>query len=151
MKFRHKGKEKSYTYARNLSLSLSRNYPRKIFLRCFACITPEFDVELVRKFLVSMTVDNCSYQLIGREFDAECDETERWYGTRFQRDEVEEKLLAQWRQCGDDHAELHPPDVNPYIADDFSVYMSSRRGDDRKDGDDCDFPVVLREDKQSKI
>ena len=36
MKFDFKGKEKSYAYARTLSRALSRNYPRKLFLRCFA-------------------------------------------------------------------------------------------------------------------
>eukprot|EP01083_Nonionella_stella_P081271 223770_1 len=88
MNFTFKGKEKPYGYARSLASNLQRNYSRRQFLELHGGLLFEYSFKQIKEFLQYLSVDNCYYQLIGKEFEEECKEMEPWYQTMYKREKM---------------------------------------------------------------
>eukprot|EP00484_Ammonia_sp_Unknown_P002445 CAMPEP_0197074844 /NCGR_PEP_ID=MMETSP1384-20130603/211309_1 /TAXON_ID=29189 /ORGANISM="Ammonia sp." /LENGTH=1070 /DNA_ID=CAMNT_0042513685 /DNA_START=164 /DNA_END=3375 /DNA_ORIENTATION=+ len=158
MNFNFKGKEKSYGYSRSLAMDLQRNYPRQEFLQCHGGLLFKFDADLIKKYLSYMTVENCYYQIVAKEFEGECKETEKWYGTQYKTEKIDEKVIQQWKECSDGgkkNEKLFTPLANKYIADDFTILCDAEKDpkQEQKSGDTDDkvLPYVIRETEESKI
>eukprot|EP01084_Bolivina_argentea_P118417 210119_1 len=147
MNFNFKGKEKSYGYARGLARSLHRNYPRDKYLKCYNGLLFKYDYKLIQKYLSFLTVDNCYYQIIAKDFKHQVDQKEKWYGTQYKKQIIEEKVAEQWRTCGDNNDALFPPLKNEYVANDFSIYCD----DSKESKEEYNPPIVIRKNDKSKI
>ena len=151
MNFNFKGKEKSYGYSRSLAMNLQKNYPRNEFLECCSGLLFKYDYNGINKFLDKLNVDNCYYQLIAKEFEQECKESEKWYGTMYKTEKIDENLLKQWRECNkNDNDKLYTPLENKYIADDFTI-LCQENDNKQQDEEDKSLPFVIRETDCSKI
>eukprot|EP01084_Bolivina_argentea_P304873 526609_1 len=140
MNFNFKGKEKPYGYARSLASNLQRNYTRHNFLELHGGLLFEYSFDEIKEFLQRLTVDNCYYQLVGKEFEDECKEIEPWYQTMHKTEAMDANVLNEWRESKNDDDALFTPLENPYIADDFTLCCEGPS-----------LPYVVRETEQSKI
>merc|ERR1719242_1247415 len=138
MKFNFKGKEKSYGYSRSLAMNLQRNFPRDRFLECHGGLILEYDGKAIKECLKTLTVDNCFYQIVAKEVEGECKEEEKWYGTKFKREEIDGEVLGKWKRVEDGDERLHTPKENKYIATDFSIHCDKIKGGGGGDGMEVD-------------
>ncbi len=151
--FNFKGKEKSYGYSRALAINLQRNYPRQNFLEYHGGLLFEYNYELIQKFLGYLTDgNNCYYQLISKDFENECKETEEWYGTKF-KTEKEFNINDIHMNSNDENNnnKLYTPLENKYIADDFTIICDGDEDVKNNDMKAEDVPYVIRETDCSKI
>ena len=127
MNFDFKGKERAYGYARSIASSLQK-YPIENVLQCMGGVKFDFDVKKTRSYLNELKVDNAYYLLICKDFEDECKETEKWYNTKFNASNIDDKVLNDWKGFldGKNKVEndntLHTPPLNPYIADNFDIF-----------------------------
>ena len=127
MQFNFKGKEKSYRYSRSLAMSLQRNFARERFLELHGGLMLEFDAKAITKCLSALTPNNCFVQIVAKEVEGECKSEEKWYGTKFVAEQIEDKVLSQWMQSKLENDKLHTPKANKYIATDFSIHCDAKR------------------------
>ena len=54
-------------------------------------------------------MDNCYYQSISKDSEGNTDLKEKWYGTDYKQEEIEQKTLNEWRDCNtNDNDKLWP-------------------------------------------
>ena len=153
MNFNFKGKEKSYSYSRSLAMIMQKTHiPRKQILESHGALLFEYDYAKISKFLNYLTVNNCYYQLIAKDFEDECKETEKWYNTKYKTEQIADADLKNWRECGLNEDKLFTPIPNPYIADDFTIVCDAEKESQNcEQKDEENIPFVVRETASSKI
>eukprot|EP01083_Nonionella_stella_P042516 114815_1 len=145
MNFTCKGKEKSYGYVKVLARALHRNYPRKMYLQCKHGLYIKYDHDLIQKYLSFLTVDNCYYVLIAKQYQDIANQREEWYATRYKKEDIDDKVLEEWRRLSKNDA-LSRPKANPYITDDLSIYCK-----ENKEEEEEGLPIVIRQTAHSKM
>ncbi|ETO03524.1 hypothetical protein RFI_33881, partial [Reticulomyxa filosa] len=150
MNFAFKSKESPYDYATNLA-QCAHQYPLDHLLECinglfFKCDTVicRFQIKLyfvcmydqiVKHFFFFFLYCFVKWLEIGEAFlkvfehrqllgSIKCKETEKWYGTSYQRISLTSEQLKRWKELEPNkYSELlFTPPPNPYIADDFSLF-----------------------------
>ncbi|XP_037080309.1 insulin-degrading enzyme-like [Pollicipes pollicipes] len=118
MSFRFKDKEKPSDYATNLA-TLLYYYPMAEVLSA-DYITDKYDPDVLKMVTDKMTPDNVRMTLLGKAYEAECDVTERWYGTRYSVQKIPPETLQRWRTL-EPNPNLHLPEPNEFIPEDFEL------------------------------
>ncbi len=82
----------------------------------------EWEPEAIKECLQALNPDNVLWMVSSPSFQLTNPETEKWYGTQYERIELEEALQNQLRTAmASDFPELQLPQVNDMIATDFEL------------------------------
>lgn len=79
-----------------------------------------FDENKVREVLDALTADNCNLTISGRFVSGKTDQNEKWYGTPYKVEQINNARMKQWTNCDNDKA-LHLPPENLFIPTDFDL------------------------------
>jgi len=105
--FQFKNKQDVYSYCTSIS-ELMQQFPKKHLLQCMSHVYFEFNHKLIEKYLKFLTVDNCYYQLVSKDFVNVATEKAEWYETCYKREQLDENILHEWKICGLNE-NLHTP------------------------------------------
>ncbi|XP_034419327.1 nardilysin-like isoform X2 [Cyclopterus lumpus] len=95
----------------------------------------EFDPEVISGALSLLTPERANLMLLSPEHEGQCPLREKWFGTQYSVEDVQQQWMEQWTgnlQLNDD---LSLPAENKFIATDFSLKPS--------DCPDTEFPLRI--------
>lgn len=116
--FDYKDKEKPISYVTTISgdmhvfkmeHALSGNY-----------LMTKFEPDVINEILDQLRPEKMKVTLISKHFDGKTDLTEKWYGTQYKKEKIDEGNLEDLKNCG-----LNPafklPEKNEFIPNDLSL------------------------------
>ncbi|XP_076655297.1 insulin degrading metalloproteinase isoform X2 [Halictus rubicundus] len=118
MNFRFKEKESPLKYVLELVYCL-QEYPMEEVLvaeNLFMSWDPDL-IESVMKYLVPEKV---RIHVIGQLYENICNETEKWYGTKFKKEKIPESIIDKWSNAGC-NPDLKLPPKNEFIPKRFDI------------------------------
>lgn len=123
--FESKSKKNPAMFVTSMSNRLHRYPPQELFIG--PELVEQYDPELIKTYINSLTVENLRIYLVSRKLEAECDQTEQWYGTKYHTDPFSSELLSYLCNPEVRHPtlSLDLPPRNPYIPDALSVLVPS--------------------------
>lgn len=123
--FRYKQKTPASSFTSKLSSVMQKPLPREWLLSGSRLIR-KFDPEAITKAVEYLRTDNFRLTIVSRDFPADWDQKERWYGTEYKYQPIAETLVAAVKRAGqstvkDRLAELHLPHRNEFIPTKLNV------------------------------
>lgn len=123
--FRYKQKTPASSFTSKLSSVMQKPLPREWLLSGSRLIR-KFDPEAITKAVEYLRTDNFRLTIVSRDFPADWDRKERWYGTEYKYQPIPETLVAAVKRAGqsivkDRFAELHLPHRNEFIPTKLNV------------------------------
>jgi len=123
--FRYKQKTPASSFTSKLSSVMQKPLPREWLLSGSRLIR-KFDPEAITKAVEYLRTDNFRLTIVSRDFPADWDRKERWYGTEYKYQPIPETLVAAVKRAGqsivkDRLAELHLPHRNEFIPTKLNV------------------------------
>ncbi|XP_045108140.1 insulin-degrading enzyme-like isoform X1 [Portunus trituberculatus] len=119
MTFRFKDKEQPQSYTCGLAEQL-HYYPLDEVL-CGGYLLSEFKPELINMVLEHLTPESIRIAVVGKALEEKVTCTEKWYGTCYKMECVEEELLQRWRDAGYNDL-LQLPSRNEFVPTNFDLY-----------------------------
>ncbi|CAD5115557.1 DgyrCDS4521 [Dimorphilus gyrociliatus] len=101
----------------------------------------EYEPNMITDILNRLTPDNLRVGIVGKTFENECDQTERWYGTNYRLEDIGEETLQRWRNVGD-NPKFNIPEKNEFIPSRFDLVEL----DNNKD-----VPKVIKDTTFSRV
>ncbi|XP_050730176.1 insulin-degrading enzyme-like isoform X1 [Eriocheir sinensis] len=123
MTFRFKDKEQPQSYTCGLSEQL-HYYPLEEVL-CGGYLLSEYKPELINMVLEHLTPENIRIAVVGKALSDKVTCTEKWYGTCYKMECVEEELLGRWRDAGSNQL-LRLPSRNEFVPTTFDLYKDTQ-------------------------
>ena len=104
------------TYVNNL-----RNYENEDVL-IGSYLIEDFDEELIKKYLNLLSIENCNIYLFSKKYENECNLTEKWYETKFNKEKfsLNSEDVINYKCC----YKLDYPPKNLFIANNFDILPS---------------------------
>eukprot|EP01083_Nonionella_stella_P160559 525042_1 len=93
----------------------------------------------------SSPVDNCYYVLIAKQYQDIANQREEWYATQYKKEDIDDKVLEEWRRLTKNDA-LSRPKAKPYITYDLIIYCK-----ENKEEEEEGLPIVIRPTAHSKM
>eukprot|EP00474_Spongospora_subterranea_P010402 CRZ10860.1 hypothetical protein [Spongospora subterranea] len=118
IKFRFKGKERPSSLCSELSRNLHKVRGEDVLSAHY--LYHDFDEATIRTFASFLTPERARFEVESQSFSDRCNSSEKWYGTLYHVDVLEEKILQLFNKdtCSN---ELHLPRPNNFIASDFHI------------------------------
>lgn len=95
-----------------------QTYPAEKVLTAYE-LYERYDPDAIREVLDSFTPENTIIMLTSQTLEDVCQETDHWYGTKYNKLELPADLCAKLTAATHDALDLPPK--NPYIPKDFSL------------------------------
>jgi insulysin len=123
--FESKSKKSPAMFVTSMSNRLHRYPPNEIFTG--PELVEAYDPDLIRSYINSLTVENLRIYLVARKFESECDQVEKWYGTKYHSEPFPADLSPYLHspEVRNSNLILDLPPRNPYIPDSLSVLAPS--------------------------
>ncbi|XP_039623210.1 nardilysin [Polypterus senegalus] len=149
--FRYQEQTDPIDYVENLCENMQL-FPKADFLTGDQLMF-EYRPKVISAALNLLVPSKASFLLLSPNHQGHCDRTERWFGTQYSEEEIEEPWRERWAGDFDLNPELHLPAKNKFIATDFNLKTP--------DCPDTEYPVKIassdkgclwyRKDKKFKI
>ncbi|XP_035529569.1 nardilysin-like [Morone saxatilis] len=95
----------------------------------------EFNPEVISAALSLLTPEKANLMLLSPEHEGQCPLREKWFGTQYSVEDVEQEWMERWTGNLELNGDLHLPAENKFIATDFTLKLS--------DCPDTEFPVRI--------
>ncbi|XP_053549458.1 LOW QUALITY PROTEIN: nardilysin [Bombina bombina] len=95
----------------------------------------EYHPEVIADALKGLTPQNANLLLLSPANEGRCDQKEKWFGTQYSREDIDEKWKDLWASDFELNPELRLPNENQFIATDFTLKSS--------DCLDTEYPVKI--------
>ncbi|KAL3968725.1 cohesin complex subunit SCC1 [Sarotherodon galilaeus] len=95
----------------------------------------EFNPEVISAALSLLTPEKANLMLLSPEHEGQCPLREKWFGTQYSVEDIQQEWMEQWTGNLELNADLHLPAENKFIATDFTLKPS--------DCPDTEFPVRI--------
>ncbi|XP_012709381.2 nardilysin [Fundulus heteroclitus] len=95
----------------------------------------EYNPEVIGAALALLTPENANLMLLSPEHEGQCPLREKWFGTQYSVEDIQQKWMERWSGDMELNSDLHLPPENKFIATDFTLKPS--------DCSDTDFPVRI--------
>ncbi|TWW71897.1 Nardilysin, partial [Takifugu flavidus] len=95
----------------------------------------EFNPEVISAALSLLTPEKANLMLLSPEHEGRCPLREKWFGTQYSVEEIQQDWMERWMGNLELNSELHLPAENRFIASDFTLTPS--------DCPDTEFPVQI--------
>ena len=140
MQFRFKDKERPQSYVCSLAGSL-HDYPTEEVLTAGYLLT-DWDPDLITSVLSHLTPEAVRVAVIAQQFSEQCEQTEPWYGAKYQTEKIEQDKIQSWSRCGLNE-KLRLPDRNDFIPTNFSLT--------ERDWCTVGHPTILHQDNFGRL
>uniref|UniRef100_UPI0037E8E4C8 nardilysin-like n=1 Tax=Semicossyphus pulcher TaxID=241346 RepID=UPI0037E8E4C8 len=97
----------------------------------------EFKPEVISAALSLLTPEKANLMLLSPEHEGQCPLREKWFGTQYSVEDVQQDWMERWTGNLEQNGDLHLPVENKFIATDFSLQPS--------DCPDTELPVRIAE------
>lgn len=125
-----------------VTLSLFQLLPMEDMLTA-GYLATEWNPENIKTVFSHFDPDKMRIVLVSKKLEPICDQTEKWYSTKYNVQQISEDWLNKWR-----NVELNPsfflPKPNPFIATDFSLA-------ERSSVDVTEHPVVIYDTEYIRV
>ena len=118
MLFRFKDKERPMNYVRSLAVR-AHEYPLEEVLSG-PWMMKEWKPKLIKDVLDLLIPQNVYVTIIGQKFAEIANQTEPWYGTKYNKELISGEKLAIW-SAATPNENLHLPQPNEFIPTDFEL------------------------------
>jgi insulysin len=139
--FRFMAKKKPMSTATNLASSM-QYFPSEDILRGHY-IYSKYDPALIQHCMDQLTVANSFVVYIAKEYAGQTNQVERWYGSHFAVEDIPAEVKAAWENANTIDSELHLPEPNLFIPDDFTFFEA-------EDAEQT-VPKLVRDGEISKV
>ncbi|XP_056151210.1 nardilysin [Lampris incognitus] len=95
----------------------------------------EFKPEVISEALSLLTPDKANLMLLSPEHEGHCPLREKWFGTHYSMEDIQQEWREQWTGNLGPNNDLHLPAENKFIATDFTLKPP--------DCPDTEFPVRI--------
>ncbi|KAJ8395493.1 hypothetical protein AAFF_G00032270 [Aldrovandia affinis] len=95
----------------------------------------QYNPEVISSALTLLTPERANLQLLSPEHEGRCGLKERWFGTQYSVEDIEQEWRDRWAGDFELNSELHLPAENKFIATDFTLKTS--------DCPDTEYPVRI--------
>ncbi|XP_034530735.1 nardilysin-like [Notolabrus celidotus] len=95
----------------------------------------EYRPEVIRAALSLLTPEKANLMLLSPEHEDQCPLREKWFGTHYSVEDVQQEWMEQWTGSLELNSDLHLPVENKFIATDFTLKPS--------DCPDTELPVRI--------
>uniref|UniRef100_A0A668AI78 Nardilysin convertase n=1 Tax=Myripristis murdjan TaxID=586833 RepID=A0A668AI78_9TELE len=95
----------------------------------------EFNPEVISAALSLLTPEKANLMLLSPEHEGQCPLREKWFGTQYSVEEIQQEWRERWTGNLEPNNDLHLPAENKFIATDFTLRPS--------DCPDAEFPVRI--------
>uniref|UniRef100_A0A3B4G9W7 Nardilysin convertase n=1 Tax=Pundamilia nyererei TaxID=303518 RepID=A0A3B4G9W7_9CICH len=96
---------------------------------------PEVSSSVISAALSLLTPEKANLMLLSPEHEGQCPLREKWFGTQYNVEDIQQEWMEQWTGNLELTADLHLPAENKFIATDFTLKPS--------DCPDTEFPVRI--------
>uniref|UniRef100_A0AAX7U4V8 Nardilysin a (N-arginine dibasic convertase) n=1 Tax=Astatotilapia calliptera TaxID=8154 RepID=A0AAX7U4V8_ASTCA len=96
---------------------------------------PEVSSSVISAALSLLTPEKANLMLLSPEHEGQCPLREKWFGTQYNVEDIQQEWMEQWTRNLELTADLHLPAENKFIATDFTLKPS--------DCPDTEFPVRI--------
>ncbi|XP_077297862.1 insulin-degrading enzyme-like [Arctopsyche grandis] len=131
-KFRFQDKEEPRDFVKNYVNNI-QDYPMEEILSAHFHLT-EWKPQLIQEFLSMLTPQRMRMRIIGKVFESICDQTEKWYGTKYHLEKISKEKLDRLNECGLNEG-LHLPAVNSFLPDSLDLIES--------DPESEEYPMIV--------
>ena len=97
---------------------------------------------MISSVLSHLTPEKVRVAVIAQQFSEQCQQTEPWYGAKYQCEKIPQDLIQAWTDCGL-HPKLKLPDKNDFIPTDFSLT--------ERDWCTVSHPTILHQDNFGRL
>lgn len=112
----------------------------------------KFDSALIKEQLDKCVPENMRLMIVAKSFVNTAKSKERWYGTMFADEKIEDKRLQRWNLAlKSKHEKLSLPDPNEFIATDFNLVHPRVEPVPSKRRLSIEGPVKIRDDDLSRV
>ncbi|RXG67447.1 Insulin-degrading enzyme [Armadillidium vulgare] len=140
MTFRFKDKEVPQSYVSSVAEAL-HYYPLSEVLSGEYLLS-EYDPKIITSVLDCLTVDKVRVAVIGKHTAFKVDVKEKWYGTDFKIEDIDDETLKLWDGCCLNE-ELKLPPRNEFVPTNFDLYRTEEPVPEN--------PVLLSETPLSRV
>ncbi|XP_077297857.1 insulin-degrading enzyme-like isoform X2 [Arctopsyche grandis] len=116
--FRFKDKEEPRRFVAGYVNDI-QDYPMEHIMSAHFNLT-DWKPELIQEFLSMLTPERIRIAIIGKAFESTCDQSEKWYGTKYHLEKISKEKLDRWNKCGLNDG-LHLPAVNSFLPDSLNL------------------------------
>ncbi|XP_020508326.1 nardilysin [Labrus bergylta] len=109
-------------------------FPKKDFLTGDQLMF-EYQPEVIRAALSLLTPERANLMLLSPEHEGQCPLREKWFGTQYSVDDIQQEWMERWMGNLELNSDLHLPVENEFIATDFTLKPS--------DCPDTELPVRI--------
>lgn len=106
-------------------------------------LTPEWRPEHIEYIFSFLNPEQMRVVLVGKKLEAICDRTEKWYGTRFNVQNISPEWIDKWKNV-EANSNFFLPHPNPFVATDFSLV-------DHTTQDVTEHPVVIYDTEYVRV
>nr|XP_033772591.1 nardilysin [Geotrypetes seraphini] len=100
----------------------------------------EYKPEIIAAALNELTPQKANLFLLSPTHEGKCELKEKWFGTKYKTEDIEENWINTWASDFPLNPDLHLPAENKYIATDFALRTS--------DCSDTEYPVKILDKQQ---
>ena len=118
MNFRFKEKSSPHSWV-NATVKSLHKYPMEEVLSAPRLIT-EWKPELINSLEEHLVPEKIRVQIVAKAFEADADSVESWYGTKYRKERVPDKLIEKWNNAGLNDA-FQLPEKNEFIPSLFDI------------------------------
>ena len=143
IKFDYKSKEDPTDYCSDLSSRFTTRKPEDVLFGDYNY--ENFDENLIKKTFSELTLENINIYLSSKEYETKCANTEQWYGTKYTKEKLPERLVKAYNEGSlnkYNHVLDYPP-VNNFIAKDFILKDLTEK--------DIKYPVLVEQNQTREI
>lgn len=106
-------------------------------------LAKEWRPEHIEEVFSCLEPEKMRIVLVGKKLEEICDQTERWYGTRFNVHKVGEEWMARWKNV-ELNENFFLPKPNPFVSADFSLVARTAQ-------DVTEHPVVIYDTEYIRV
>uniref|UniRef100_A0A8C5H0P9 Nardilysin a (N-arginine dibasic convertase) n=1 Tax=Gouania willdenowi TaxID=441366 RepID=A0A8C5H0P9_GOUWI len=81
----------------------------------------QFSPEVIGAILSLLTPDKANLMLFSPEHEGHCPLREKWFGTQYNVEDIQQEWMKQWTDGIELSQDLHLPEENKFISTDFSL------------------------------
>jgi insulysin len=107
LKYDFKNKENAMDYTSTLAYQFKDMDPEDILTGSHLFI--EYDEQIISKYLQSIQNTNMNIYFITKQVENECNESERWYGTKYSKEKMNEEFFKKIEFYSTHHSLDYPP------------------------------------------
>uniref|UniRef100_A0A672ZPU6 Nardilysin a (N-arginine dibasic convertase) n=1 Tax=Sphaeramia orbicularis TaxID=375764 RepID=A0A672ZPU6_9TELE len=96
---------------------------------------PQVSSSVISAALSLLTPEKANLMLLSPEHEGQCPLREKWFGTQYSVEDIQQNWMEQWTANLEFNIDLHLPAENKFIATDFTLKPS--------DCPDTEFPVQI--------